>query len=185
MTQNKLIEGCIKKNRTAQEDLYKQYKDTLFLLCLKYCRNRTEAEDNLHDAFITIFNKIDKYKNKGSFEGWLKRITINMAIDKYKKSGNTNEILDNLLVDDTTIEENKFNIPLQTILNTVQKLPNQYRMVFNLYELDNFSHREVSKLLNISIGTSKSNLHRSKLILKKNIEELNSSNLNKTNNNGS
>lgn len=184
MTKNELIEGCIKKNRKAQQDLYNQYKDTLFLLCLKYCRNKTEAEDNLHDAFITIFNKIGKYKNKGSFEGWMKRITINMAIDKYKKSGNTNEIIDNKLVEDTTIDDESLNIPLQTILETVQKLPNQYRIVFSLYELDNYTHKEISGLLDISIGTSKSNLHRAKSLLKKNIEELNS-NPNRTNKNGS
>jgi RNA polymerase sigma-70 factor (ECF subfamily) len=184
LTENELIEACIKKNRKAQEDLYNQYKDTLFLLCLKYCRNKTEAEDNLHDAFITIFNKIEKFNNKGSFEGWMKRITINMAIDKYKKGGKTNEIIDNKLTDVTTIDDEKLNISLQVLLNTVQKLPNQYRIVFNLYELDNFTHKEISELLNISIGTSKSNLHRSKSLLKKNIEELNSK-TNSTNNNGS
>lgn len=80
-----LIKSCIKQNRQAQEALYTKYKKTLFVLCMKYCANETDAEDNLHNAFIEIFSNIKKFDNKGSFEGWMKRITINKAIDSYKK----------------------------------------------------------------------------------------------------
>lgn len=177
MTQDKLIRDCINNNKKAQEELYRQYKDSLFSLCLKYCRNITEAEDNLHDAFITIFEKIGNYKNKGSFEGWMKRITINKAIDKYKKERNTSEIFETQIADEVVISENKLDLTLNTILKTIQDLPNQYRLVFNLYELDNYSHKEIASMLNISIGTSKSNLHRAKVLLKTRIEELNQSNL--------
>lgn len=177
MKLEKLIKGCINNNRKAQQELYKQYKDSLYFLCLKYCKNTAEAEDNLHDAFITIFSKIEKYNNKGSFEGWMKRITINKAIDRYKAKKYTLDIDDVQITETTTIEEEKLNIPLKTILKTVQELPNQYRIVFNLYQLDNYSHKEIAEMLNISTGTSKSNLHRAKTLLKKRIEELNLSNL--------
>jgi len=164
---DELIQACKKNDRNAQKELYNQYKTILYMVSLKYCRNVADAEDNLHDAFITIFNSIKTYKNLGSFEGWLKRIAINKAIDRYKKgkSTATTQIIDDLL-EDTSFEEIK-TIPFDTILETIQQLPDQYRLVFNLYELDGYSHKEISKLLSISEGTSKSNLHRAKAILKK------------------
>ena len=86
MNLDELIKGCIKQKRQAQEELYRLYKKTLFVLSLKYCTNETEAEDNLHDAFLEIFTNIKNYKGNGSFEGWIKRITINKAINRYKQT---------------------------------------------------------------------------------------------------
>ncbi len=170
MNLEELIKACKKNDRNAQKELYNRYKAVLYLVSLKYCRNNQDAEDNLHDAFISIFNTIKSYKNKGSFEGWLKRITINKAIDKYKKGKSTvsTEIKEALL-EDTLIEDEKLNIPFETVLKSIQKLPDQYRLVFSLYQLDEYSHKEISKKLSISEGTSKSNLHRAKALLKKNI----------------
>ena len=165
-----IINSCIKKNINAQSVLYEKYKDTLFVLSLKYCTTREEAQDNLQDSFIEIFKNIKKFKNKGSFEGWMKRITINKAIDKHKKSIKTNTTIDEdslTSADETNdIEE----IPLPIILKMIQELPNQYRFVFNLYELDDYSHKEISELLSISLGTSKSNLSRAKQILRDKIK---------------
>ena len=135
---------------------------------------------------MLIFKKMSTYKDKGSFEGWMKRIVINKAIDKFKKEKKTRAttINDNITsIVETTIDENKLNVPLNILLSIIQKLPNQYRIVFNLYELDNHSHKEISGLLNISIGTSKSNLHRAKIILKKEIENIDSINIHNTNSN--
>lgn len=166
-----LINSCIKKNSKAQSVLYEQYKDTLFAISLKYCTNKEEAQDNLQDSFLEILKNIKNYKNKGSFEGWMKRITINKAINKHKKSIQTKSLEDKVIkTEEITIDEvNK--IPLTVILNFIQKLPNQYRLVFNLYELDDYKHNEISELLSISVGTSKSNLFRAKQILKVKIEE--------------
>lgn len=169
MSLEDLIKSCQKQNSKAQEELYHLYKNTLFVLCLKYCQNQAEAEDNLHNAFIEIFTNIKQYKGKGSFEGWMKRITINKAIDSYKKSYQLIPISDKAYPD-TEIEENELDeFSLDYILALVQDLPNQYRLVFCLYELDNYSHNEISEMLNISIGTSKSNLHRAKMTLKEQI----------------
>ena len=165
-----LIKSCQKQNSKAQEELYHLYKNALFVLCLKYCQNEAEAEDNLHNAFIEIFTNIKHYKGKGSFDGWMKRITINKAIDSYKKSYQFVSISDKSFPD-TEIEENElYDYSLEYILSLIQNLPNQYRLVFCLYELDNFSHNEIANLLSISEGTSKSNLHRAKMILKEKIK---------------
>ena len=170
MDLEELIKKCKNNNISAQEELYTLYKDVLFVLSLKYCRNVEEAEDNLQNAFLEIFTNIKKFNNSGSFEGWIKRITINKAIDSYKKSYQLIPITDKIFPD-TEIEENELeNYSLEYILSLIQNLPNQYRLVFCLYELDNYSHSEISKMLSISEGTSKSNLHRAKMILKEQIK---------------
>jgi RNA polymerase sigma-70 factor (ECF subfamily) len=169
----KLIKACKRNDLKAQRQLYISYKDTLYALCLKYCRNIEEAEDNLQDSFLEIYKNIKKYKGKGSFEGWMKRITINKAITKYKKESLINIVINDNLLKDTTIDDDCLNIPLHNILNIIQELPSRYRMVFNLYELDNYSHKEIANQLNIGESTSKSNLHRAKIILKEKIQQLN------------
>ncbi|KXN98860.1 RNA polymerase sigma-70 factor [Aequorivita aquimaris] len=166
MKEAELIKACIKNNRTAQNELFRKYKDTLYFTSLKYCRNETDAEDNLHDAFITIFQKLKTYKSQGSFEGWMKRITIFKAIDKYKTKKPLNiEIKEDILEDEVIVEKEE-NLSLDQLLALIQDLPDQYRLVFNLYQMDGFSHKEIASFLNISEGTSKSNYHRSKLILR-------------------
>ena len=179
MMLEKLIKACRKGDIKAQKQLYSDYKDVLYILCLKYSRNKQEAEDVLHDSFMVIFNSIKKYKGNGSFEGWMKRITINTAITSFKKNSTFNilineEITKDVLVDEAIIDA----IPLQQILKAVQGLPDRYRVVFNLYELDNYTHKEIAEMLDVSIGTSKSNLHRAKILLRKKLEEWNNNNLN-------
>lgn len=170
MNLDQLIKGCIKQNSKAQEELYNQYKKTLFVLSLKYCSNEAEAEDNLQNAFLEIFTNVKQYKGAGSFEGWMKRITINKAIESYKKSYKLIAVGDKTFPD-TEIEENELEEhSLDYILTLVQGLPNQYRLVFCLYELDDYSHAEIAEMLSISVGTSKSNLHRAKMILKEQIK---------------
>lgn len=164
-----LIKACQQQNRKAQEELYNQYKKPLFVLSLKYCANEAEAEDNLHNGFIEIFTNIKKFDHKGSFEGWMKRIIINKAIDTYKRKGQLYPIKDNL-VEDTIVDQTDIDLPIDYLLKLIQELPDQYRVIFNLYELDDYSHKEIAALLSISEGTSKSNLHRAKLILKEKIK---------------
>lgn len=171
MSLEDLIKSCQKQNSKAQEELYHLYKKTLFVLCLKYCQNEAEAEDNLHNSFIEIFTNIKQYKGKGSFEGWMKRITINKAIDSYKKSYQLVPVSDKTYPD-TEIEEEELDAySLDYILGLIQGLPSQYRLVFNLYELDGYSHADIAEMLEISVGTSKSNLHRAKMILKEQIKK--------------
>ena len=139
-------------------------------MCLKYSRNYQDAEDNLQDSFLTIFDKIKQYKNKGSFEGWLKRITINTALLKYRQTTvlqTVEEFSDTDEIAEIYVESEDRSVDF--LLSLVQKLPDRYRLVFNLYVLDKHSHKEIAELLKISIGTSKSNLSRARGILQKQI----------------
>ncbi len=170
MSLDELIKNCKKKNRKAQEQLYKMYAATLFGICLKYSRNKIEAEDNLHDSFITIFDKIDQYKFKGSFEGWIKRITVNTVLQKYRKEDHLNVVSENM-EEEVEVATEQVDIDLHSLLAYIQELPNKYRLTFNLYVLDGYTHKEISELLGTSVGTSKSNLARARVLLKEKIEK--------------
>lgn len=175
MTQDleELIKGCRSRKLASQSTLYQLYKEQFFVLSLKYCKNREEAQDNLQDAFLEIFKRIKQYKGKGSFEGWMKRIVINKAIDRYKKEIRKISFEDRGQHEEAVeIDEQLKGISLDQILLCIQNLPSQYRLVFNLYVMDGYPHKEISEMLSIGIGTSKSNLHRAKLILKEQLEVL-------------
>jgi RNA polymerase sigma-70 factor (ECF subfamily) len=169
MSLEELIEKCKKNNRKAQGELYNLYSKKMFTLCLKYSKNYAESEDNLQDSFMTIFKKIKQYNGKGSFEGWMKRIVINTALQRYRKTSVLDVIKDDDFLEDV-VEIEQENIPLDFLLSIIQELPDRYRLVFNLYVLDGFSHKEIASTLNVSIGTSKSNLSRARNILKDKIE---------------
>ncbi len=169
MSLNKLIKNCKKKDRNAQSEIYQLYAGKLFGLCLKYSRNYQEAQDNLQNGFITIFDKIDQFKFKGSFEGWIKRIIINTALQTYREKSVLNLVSEEIPEEiDVTVEEDE--VSLDFLLQLIQELPDKYRLSFNLYVLDDYSHKEIALLLKISEGTSKSNLSRARAILRKKIE---------------
>lgn len=168
MSLEELIKNCKANKRSAQEHLYRQYAGILFGICLKYSKNKTEAEDNLHDSFMTIYEKIGQYNFKGSFEGWIKRITVNTVLQKYRKDAYLDIVSENWPENEDDDEELP-TINLSTLLGYIQELPNKYRVTFNLYVLDGYSHKEISELLGTSPGTSKSNLARARSILKEKI----------------
>lgn len=170
MSLDQLINGCKKNDTKAQSELYHLFSGKLFALCLKYSRNYAEAEDHLQDAFLTIFEKINQFKNKGSFEGWLKRIAVNTVLQQYRKE-KVYDITQENTLEDVEVEIDQDNIPLQYLLKIIQELPDRYRLVFNLYVLDGYSHKDISEMLNITVGTSKSNLARARYILKETIEQ--------------
>ncbi|MFZ0490750.1 MAG: sigma-70 family RNA polymerase sigma factor [Salegentibacter sp.] len=169
MSLEKLIHKCQNQEIKAQEELYRLYSGKLFGLCLKYSADYHQAEDNLQDGFLTIFGKISQYKGKGSFEGWMKRIMINTALQKYRKE-RLFEIVNEGNIEDPEVEVEDENVDLDFLLKMVQELPHRYRQVFNLYALDGYSHKEIADVLDISVGTSKSNLARARNILKEKIE---------------
>ena len=170
MSLEKLIEDCKQGDRKAQAQLYRKYASILFGICLKYSRNKTEAEDNLHDSFMTIYDKIGQYSGKGSFEGWMKRITVNTVLQKYRKEEHLNVVSENT-EEEIEVDSGYADINLQTLLQYIQELPNKYRLTFNMYVLDGYSHKEISEKLGTSAGTSKSNLARARMILKGKIED--------------
>jgi RNA polymerase sigma-70 factor (ECF subfamily) len=158
----------VKGSRVAQEMLYRIHAPVLYGICLKYSRNKTEAEDNLHDSFMTIYEKIHQYKHKGSFEGWLKRVTINTVLQKYRKKEPLKLVSDLPERGEEMVGE-EAEISLGLLLKYVQELPQKYRLTFNMYVLDGFSHKEISEALGTSEGTSKSNLSRARMILQEKI----------------
>jgi RNA polymerase sigma factor (sigma-70 family) len=165
------IKKCVKKDREAQLKIYQLYSPVLYGLCLKYMRNEDDAKDVFQEAFIIVFQKIGQYKFEGSFEGWLKRIFINKLLETLKSRKKDVLFLD---IYDTDFEDEEDEIELapieqEKLLEYIQELPDQYRMVFNLYVFEKMKHKEIANLLEISEGTSKSNLNRAKSILKKKI----------------
>ncbi len=166
----KLIQHCKKGDLKAQEELFRLFSPKLFAVSLKYSRNYQEAEDNLQDAFITIYQKIGQFKHKGSFEGWLKRITINTALQRYRQQSVFSLVNEGNLEQPETVHLREENVSLDFLLELIQGLPNRYRLVFNLYVLDGYSHKEIAKMLEISVGTSKSNLARARKNLREKLE---------------
>jgi RNA polymerase sigma-70 factor (ECF subfamily) len=163
-----IIAKCKKGDRSAGEQLYRMFSPKMFAVCIRYSRTREEAEDNLQDGFIKVLESIKQYSGKGSFEGWMKRIFANTALEKYRKNSSV-QLMEDLPdeVDEGPDEDAK--IPGEVLLEFVSQLPEKYRMVFNLYVMENMSHKEIGTLVGISEGTSKSNLARAKDILKKKI----------------
>jgi RNA polymerase sigma factor (sigma-70 family) len=164
------IRKCVKNDREAQLKIYQLFSPMLYGLCLKYMRNEDDAKDVFQEAFVIVFQKIGQFKVEGSFEGWMKRIFINKLLETLKQKKKDVLFLD---VFDTEIaaEEEIELAPIEQekLLEYIQELPDQYRMVFNLYVFEKMKHKEIAALLEISEGTSKSNLNRAKSILKKKI----------------
>ena len=170
VTTKDLILNCKKQDRKAQEQLYRIYAGKLFGVCLKYSDNYQQAEDNLQDGFITIFEKISQYKDQGSFEGWMKRILINTALQKHRQQ-KVYDIRNEEHLEQEEVEIETEDLSVDFLLECVQSLPDRYRQVFNLYVMDGYSHKEIAEFLNISEGTSKSNLARARKALKEKIEK--------------
>jgi RNA polymerase sigma factor (sigma-70 family) len=164
-----IINDCKKGNTKAQEQIYRSLSPKLFAVCLKYSRSYEEAQDNLQEGFLLIFEKIEKYNFKGSFEGWCKRVVINYVLQQYRTQS-VFEIVSENIAEETNVEIDNDNVSLDFLTRIIQELPDRYRLVFNLYVLDGYSHKEISEMLNINSGTSKSNLARAKMILKEKIE---------------
>jgi len=165
-----LINDCKRNDTKAQEQLYRLFSAKLFAVCLKYSRNYAEAEDNLQDGFLIIFDKIHQFENKGSFEGWIKRIIVNNVLQQYRNVSFLELVNDNI-VDDVEIDIEDDAISIEYLMKIIQELPDRYRLAFNLYAIDGYSHKEISEMLDITVGTSKSNLSRARMILKEKIEQ--------------
>lgn len=165
-----LIADCKKNDAKAQEQIYKLFAPKFFGVCLKYSSNYAEAEDNLQDGFIVLFKKIEQFQFKGSFEGWAKRIMINNALQKYRSQVRFLEVVTDNIPEDEIPEIDDEEVSLEYLMQIIQELPDRYRMVFNLYVLDGYAHKEIAEMLGITTGTTKSNLARARMILKNKID---------------
>ncbi len=173
--EKELWQGCQKKQPQAQAMLYKAYFGKMLSVCLRYAKDEEEAKDILQEGFIKVFNHIDSFKGDGSLEGWVRRIVVNTAITHFHKQkkmffdsidGNTPDIQDTQ-EDDQLSEESLLQLSYDDILVFVRQLSPAYQAVFNLYVIENYTHREIAEMLQISEGTSKSNLAKARLKLQK------------------
>jgi RNA polymerase sigma factor (sigma-70 family) len=167
-----IIKGCLAGNRRDQELLYRRHAAKLYAVCLQYSGNDEEARDILQDGFIKIFENLIHYKYEGSFEGWMRRIIVNTALEKFRSKHNLYRVDDiDLIPEPDADPDNEDYSGLEAIdlLDIIRVLPPKYRMVFNLYAIEGYAHKEISQMMKISEGTSKSNLSRARLILQKKV----------------
>jgi len=167
-----IIIGCLKGNRRDQELLYRRHAARLYAVCLQYSGNDEEARDILQEGFIKIFENLMHYKHEGSFEGWMRRIMVNTALERVRNKYNLYRVDDIDQIPEPDAEpdnEDYSGLEAVDLLGIIRELPPKYRVVFNLYAIEGYSHKEISKMVNISEGTSKSNLSRARVILQRRV----------------
>ena len=166
---NQLIQECMEGNRLSQNQLYKLFAPKMFAVCLRYAKNREEAEEIVQEGFVQVFKSLKNFRHEGSFEGWVRKIMVYCAIQHFRSKSKTPRIvhLDTISIEENGSENILPHLGKKELLKIVQELPPAYRMVFNLFVFEGMKHREIAEHLGISEGTSKSNLFDAKLILQK------------------
>lgn len=160
----KLLEGLIAQNRKAQRSVFDKYKSMMMGICMRYCKSRDEAEDVMMEGFMTIFSESHTFRKDGAFEQWMKRIMINTAINNYRKNlkhyfhADIDDVDEHTMIQQETAE----NYSTRDLMKVLQQLPEGYRVVFNLYAVEGFKHHEIARMLNITVGTSKSQLSKAR-----------------------
>ncbi len=171
---NNIIKGCQRRDPNAQKELYEIFKGSMFGICLRYAGDYNDAQDILQDGFLKVFEKVHQFQFKGSFNGWIRKIMINTALERFRSKYQMINIDDNIKeVDRKESSDVSTELIVKELFKIVQELSPKYRMVFNLYAIEGYSHKEISKMLNISEGTSKSNLSRARVILQQKIKNYN------------
>lgn len=168
-----IVKACLKGDRKSQKRLYTLFSSRLYGVCLRYSNNEEDAKDLLQEGFIKIFSNLSQYKYNGSLEGWMRRIIVNTALERFRRENksivvNNEDYMDSLQVNYEHILD---DLAYKDLVQLVQGLSDQYRVVFNLYVIEGFSHKEISKKLDIGEGTSKSNLSRARELLKNRIQK--------------
>src|SRR6201996_479878 len=173
-TIEELIQRCRAGERKAQENLYKQFASKMLGVCMRYATDRMEAEDMLQNGFIRVFNKLADYRGEGSFEGWVRRIMVHCSIEYYRKHHKMMQMVDM----DQAGEEQSVNpaalnnLDAKDLVALIQQLSPGYRMVFNLYAIEGYSHKEIAEIVGITEGASKSQLSRARTILKNMVSKM-------------
>jgi len=176
MTEEVILEGCLRNDSVAQRELYNTYSPKMLAVCFRYVHSREDAEDMLQEAFIKVFTQLRTFENRGSFEGWIRRIVVHTCINTLKKNKKFNESVDLIHAASISIREETVPAVVQVkqIVDCIRSLPIGYRTVLNLFAIEGYSHREIAQLLDIEESTSRSQFTRAKgmleeLLIKKNI----------------
>ena len=167
MTEEAILQGCVQNNAAAQRALYQKYSAKMLVVCYRYAHNREDAEDMLQEGLIKVFSQIHTFENRGSLEGWIRRIIVHTCINNLKKNKRFNESVDLIHANSVQIRED--NIPsliqAKEVVECIRVLPIGYRTVLNLYAIEGYSHREISAMLDIEESTSRSQYTRAKAML--------------------
>lgn len=175
MTDEFLVNGCLREDSRYQQTLYDKYRVEMFMLCLRYAKDRAEAEDFLQDGFIQVFRDLRQFDAaKGSLQGWIRKVVLNKVLQQLRKkrlpfaSGDASDFAHRLPVDDGIISM----LSAKEITQMIQQLPEGYRTVFNLYMVEGYAHQEIADTFGISVNTSKTQLHKARLALQQKIMDL-------------
>ena len=172
MTEQEIIQGCVENKASAQEKLYALYSRRMMAICLRYTRSRAEAEDIFHEAFVKVFKNIRMWQG-GSFEGWMRKIFVNTAINHFHQNRKYFDHVDASYAESilSSTEDIISQLSNQELLEIISRLPEGYKMIFNLHVVEGYNHGEIAEMLNIAEGSSKSQLSKAKAYLKKLIDD--------------
>jgi RNA polymerase sigma-70 factor (ECF subfamily) len=170
-----LLEGCKRGERRTQELLYKLLSSRMLGVCMRYAKDQFEAEDMLQMGFVKVFQKVSEFREEGSFEGWIRRIMVNTAIETYRKNQRMIHAVDiDEVFDEPQVTFDMNGLEVKDLMKLIQELSAGYKLVFNLYAIEGYSHKEIAEQLGISEGASKSQLSRARAILKEKIRKIES-----------
>ncbi len=175
--QNKLIEDCIAENPKAQKYIYDKYASKFLAVCVRYIGDVQTAEDVLMESIMKIFSNINKFQNKGSFEGWMRRIVVNESINYIRKNKIIHLSIDKIQIENNDLDDTTNVHSAENLLKIINKLPDGYRTIFNMYAIEGYKHKEIAELLNISESTSKSQLFKARNILKNELRRIENENI--------
>lgn len=167
MTEEQMLQGCLKNNASTQETLYNRFSPRMLGVCYRFARNREDAEDMMQEGFIKVFSQIHQFRGQGALEGWIRRIIVHTCINILKKNKKFSDSVD--LFHASTLHLNENNIPsllqAKQVVECIRLLPLGYRTVLNLYAIEGYSHREIASILDIEESTSRSQYTRAKSML--------------------
>ena len=174
MTDQEVLRGCCRQDRTSQQKLYEKYYETMYWVCYRYMPDRDTAADMVHEGFIKIFRNISKYRNDGSLEGWLKRVMVNCCLDQLRKAKKWDrEVSLTLAAPESVPAVAIDDMQAEYILDCIAELPPIYRSVFNMNVIEGYPHKEIAKVLDIKESTSRAYLSEGKKMLRDMLEKQN------------
>jgi RNA polymerase sigma factor (sigma-70 family) len=167
MSEEAILQGCLKNQPAAQQELYSKYSPKMLSVCYRFARNREDAEDMLQEGFIRVFTQIHQFQSKGSFEGWIRRIIVHTCINHLKKHKKFNDSVDIAQAHTLHVREDSVPSIIQAkqVVECIRMLPIGYRTVLNLFAIDGYTHREIAGMLDIEESTSRSQYTRAKSML--------------------
>lgn len=174
LNETDIIRGCLRNSAQHQRLLYERYSSKMYAVCLRYARSREDAADMLQEGFVKVFSKIEQFQFQGSFEGWIRRIMVNTALRMYQRQRYDSEFSGYEFLPDSPVEADALsNLSEAELLQLISKLPDGYRMVFNLVAIEGYSHAEAADMLEIQESTSRSQLTKARRWLCEQVEKIN------------